>query len=447
MYNILVVDDEPRICKGVSAILLQSGLAIREVMTAGNGFEALDLMRIEQVDLVITDIQMSGMDGIELIQAISMDNPAIPIIVFSAHGEFEYAQKALHFGVKDYLLKPIAEEQLLQTVSRALAGKQERAKYSLDTDLIDKFSLKEVLTNENYVLNEILNEQIDQEEITDILTHLGKRIEGSYYCLLAFQLDLNSAGFNNDKIKSYRDKNLLKYACLNIIEESLDKREKLTFYRMNNQIIVLLPFDSEEINSAHFPAQQQLFILSNTLLMNLQTFINVKCKVGMSRIHSGIENAYTMYGEAEAALKWGENSQDYTVLYFGDLETHEKVLQVDVGGSNVGKTVAHEEHNTFIKETMAFIEQFYMRRGLKLQDIANSVHLSSNYLSYLFKKHVGLNVWDYVTQLRMEEGKRLILHTDKKRYEIAELVGYESPEHFGKVFKKYFGISTSEVKH
>ncbi|MNR41509.1 HTH-type transcriptional regulator YesS [compost metagenome] len=59
---------------------------------------------------------------------------------------------------------------------------------------------------------------------------------------------------------------------------------------------------------------------------------------------------------------------------------------------------------------------------------------------------MGTNIWDYVTKLRMEEGKRLILTTDKRRYEISEEIGYESPEHFSKIFKKHFGINISEVK-
>jgi YesN/AraC family two-component response regulator len=59
---------------------------------------------------------------------------------------------------------------------------------------------------------------------------------------------------------------------------------------------------------------------------------------------------------------------------------------------------------------------------------------------------VGINLWDYVTKLRMEEGKRLILTTDKRRYEISDEIGYESPEHFSKIFKKHFGVNPSEIK-
>lgn len=67
-------------------------------------------------------------------------------------------------------------------------------------------------------------------------------------------------------------------------------------------------------------------------------------------------------------------------------------------------------------------------------------------MSYLFKKNTGYNLWEYVIKLRMEESREMILNTDLRRYEIAERVGYESPEHFSKIFKKYYGISPSELK-
>jgi two-component system, response regulator YesN len=103
--------------------------------------------------------------------------------------------------------------------------------------------------------------------------------------------------------------------------------------------------------------------------------------------------------------------------------------------------------NGLIHQTMMYIEKNYRNKELNLQNIADAVFVSPNYLSYLFKKIVNINLWDYVTKLRMEEGKRLILTTDKRRYEIADEIGYESPEHFGKIFKKYYGRNLSEIKN
>lgn len=129
MVNILVVDDEPMICKGVAAILKQSNLDIAEVFIAYNGFEALDFIHLEKIDLVFTDIQMEKMNGIELIENIFMEDPTIPIVILSAHGEFEYAQKAIRFGAKEYLVKPITPPHLISVAAKLLGEKEEKQRH------------------------------------------------------------------------------------------------------------------------------------------------------------------------------------------------------------------------------------------------------------------------------------------------------------------------------
>jgi two-component system response regulator YesN len=149
-----------------------------------------------------------------------------------------------------------------------------------------------------------------------------------------------------------------------------------------------------------------------------------------------------IYKEANEAIHWSEVHKDHPVFYIEDFGKHEGP---PVAGSNVSNQI-DEDNNGFIHSTIQYIDKNFRQKGLKLHDIADSVYLSPNYLSYLFKKIVGINLWDYVTKLRMEEGKRLILTTDKRRYEISDEIGYESPEHFSKIFKKYFGVNPSEIK-
>ncbi|MNW50319.1 HTH-type transcriptional activator Btr [compost metagenome] len=104
------------------------------------------------------------------------------------------------------------------------------------------------------------------------------------------------------------------------------------------------------------------------------------------------------------------------------------------------------QSNRIVESAKKYIEENYRQKGLTIHEVARSNHVSPNYLSYLFKKNTGYNLWEYVIKLRMEESKALILNTDLRRYEIAERVGYESPEHFSKIFKKYFGVSPTELK-
>ncbi|MDB5053496.1 MAG: hypothetical protein JWM44_1546 [Bacilli bacterium] len=442
MYNILVVDDEPMICKGVASVLLNSDIAISEIFIAHNGFEALDYIRLDKIDLVLTDIQMDLMNGIELIETIFVENPTIPVIVLSAHGEFEYAQKALRFGVKEYIVKPISPIELVRMTKVLLLERETRLRTLTDATFNHKFSFEDMTSNKNYILNELVSEGINQSEIDEVFSYLGYRFDGPFYCMLVIKLDLTKAGLFEHEISSFRDRNLLKYASLNVIEETLNKWESIVFYSASNSISVVLQFSQEEINNTTRLNQQTM--IAQLVHNHLLTFINMKSVIGISRIREGIKSWVEIYKEANEAVHWSDIHKDHNVFYIEDFGQHESPPLI---GSNQIKNQIDEDNNSFIHSTIQFIDQNFRQKGLKLQDIADSVFLSPNYLSYLFKKIVGINLWDYVTKLRMEEGKRLILTTDKRRYEISDEIGYESPEHFSKIFKKHFGVSPSEIKN
>jgi two-component system response regulator YesN len=426
MFNLLVVDDEPMICKGVAALLSNSDIPLTEIFIAHNGFEALDYIRLEKIDLVLTDIQMEQMNGIELIETIFEENPNIPVIVLSAHGEFEYAQKALRFGVKEYIVKPINPVELIRVTKLLLLERETRLRSLTDVTINHKFSLEELSSKRNYILNELVTEGIDESEMDEVFSYLGYRFDGPYYCMLVIKLDLTKAGLLEHEITSFRDRNLLKYASLNVIEETLNKWESIVFYSGSNTITIVLQFSEEEMNSA--TRLNQRTMMAQLLHNHLITFLKMKSVIGISRIKKGMKSWLEIYKEAKEAIHWSEVHKDHHVFYIEDFGKQEV------------------DNNSLIQSTIQYIDKNYRQKGLKLQDIADSVYLSPSYLSYLFKKMVGSNLWDYVTKLRMEEGKRLILTTDKRRYEISDEIGYESPEHFSKIFKKHFGMNPSEIK-
>lgn len=128
MYNILVVDDEPLICKGLAGLLNASGLGIGKIMTAGSGEEALDYIRMEDIDLLITDIQMGEMSGIELMHQAKIVKPWVQTIIISAHETFQYAQMAIRLGARDYLIKPLNSEQFLDSVRSVLLKMDKRCR-------------------------------------------------------------------------------------------------------------------------------------------------------------------------------------------------------------------------------------------------------------------------------------------------------------------------------
>lgn len=118
MYSVVTVDDEPVTRMAINNYIDRTLPDFQVVSSFGNGIEALEYLGKNNVDVVITDILMPKMDGLELTQIIHETYPDIKICIVSGYGEFEYARKAMRFGVSDYLLKPLDFDELSQCLDR-----------------------------------------------------------------------------------------------------------------------------------------------------------------------------------------------------------------------------------------------------------------------------------------------------------------------------------------
>lgn len=170
MYNILVVDDEPLICKGLAGLLTSSGLAIDGITTAYSGQEALDYIRMGDIDLLVTDIQMGEMNGIELMQQAKIVKPWVQTIIISAHETFQYAQRALQLGAKDYLIKPLNSEQFLDSV-RSVLLKMDRPAPQVESFLMvdnEHFRMEEPPSERIERLNQRLSTESDQLQLAGL---------------------------------------------------------------------------------------------------------------------------------------------------------------------------------------------------------------------------------------------------------------------------------------
>ncbi|WP_456359628.1 response regulator transcription factor [Bacillus sp. Y1] len=127
--TILVVDDEPRTRQGLKKTLDSWANGEHQIVIASNGEEAIDFMQNQKVHILITDINMPEITGLQLLRTVKEQNIFPVIIVISAYSEFQYAQEALRFGVINYLLKPISKKVLIEAVEEAIQAveKQERA--------------------------------------------------------------------------------------------------------------------------------------------------------------------------------------------------------------------------------------------------------------------------------------------------------------------------------
>ncbi len=123
--NILVVDDEPVARQSLSDILRLEGYAVSAVP---NGQAAVEYVRTHPIDLMVVDLRMPGMDGLEVVQVVNQVSPETEIILLTAYGSTESAIQALRLRVHDYLLKPAAPSQVIASVKKGLARREARLK-------------------------------------------------------------------------------------------------------------------------------------------------------------------------------------------------------------------------------------------------------------------------------------------------------------------------------
>ncbi|BBI34896.1 response regulator transcription factor [Cohnella abietis] len=442
MYNILIVDDEPLICRGLASLLETSGLDISNIYTAHNGYEALDYVKMENIDLLITDIQMGAMSGIELMQQAKIIKPWVQVIVVSAHETFQYAQLAIRLGAKDYLIKPINSEQLLNSVRHVLLHMDRSALNQEDmiSDLREHFRMDQPLPQRTEILNRLLTEKdkIFTEQMYELEEINQVSLKGPYFTVIKIRLDFSS----NSKAATFADKDrlLLQYAALNIVNEVLDKKwDHHSFYSPHEEISIIIQWDETSYGDSSVDKINQLEMIGRSLHFNIHKFLGFQSIVGISQILKGREFLNELNEQVNKAIVWNREHKDHHVFYFGDFKW-------DIICEDPTEEDLVAQSNMIVERANEYIHQNYTQKGLTLNEVAQKNHVSPNYLSYLFKKNTGSNLWEYVIKLRMDESKRLIQNTDLRRYEISERVGYESPEHFSKIFKKYFGISPSEMK-
>ena len=118
--KLLIVDDEPILRQGIINKVRKSGIPVVIVGEAGDGIAGLEVIRRETPDIVITDIRMPAMDGLEFIEQAQRMNQQLHFIVISGFSDFEYAKQAIRLGVFDYLLKPVEDDQLKDSLSQII---------------------------------------------------------------------------------------------------------------------------------------------------------------------------------------------------------------------------------------------------------------------------------------------------------------------------------------
>ncbi|GGA27483.1 response regulator transcription factor [Paenibacillus physcomitrellae] len=383
--NILIADDERAIREGIKRTILQTFPA-HEVDVAESTAEAAELLGSKRIDIVLTDILMPGINGLEFMRMSKHRYPYVKWVVISAHNEFAYAQEAVRLGARDYLLKPIGKKRLAELIEEL----EDEVRLELET-----YREEELLKSNLKYLREGVFQRLASGLDTGNL-NIEPFIEDypSFYLILV-QLDAGD-----------RSVNLEHFIIENVLSELID--------RCGGGFVV--SYDRQSVLGLFTPADEsKLEKLQTQLKEHMNHYLKVPFQI--------------MYSE--------ENNDIRSVPQI--IMKMRKVSPIKLPEPIKGSG------ETAIEVALQYINEHY-NEDLSLERIASVVFLNPVYFSQLFKQKTGQGYKEYVISLRLEHAKQLLLNPGFKLAEIAERIGYQDMRHFTQVFRKKFGLTPTEFR-
>lgn len=508
MFNLLIIEDEP-IEREVLKLMIQTNCpVVAQIMEAENGFQAIDKCRSFLPDVVLVDINMPGINGLDTIRELKKMKEDLFFLILSSYNRFEYAQEAVKLGVEDFILKPVKIETLknaFEQIGKKLeSAKQSRTQNSLLLDRME--SIRPIV--ESDCIFSLISRKAD-DELERIMAFLGFEVQ-SGFCL-AVQYE-NTPRLILRKIKqALQDvgmkcigeqfNNLLIFFILE--DKQLEERKLTEVGRFTSMLLHEMGKDSCRIGVGNI--YQDTMDLSESYKQALHAL--KQCAAGES---------FHIYGEHTAAicrltpdipgsakdllsqlkkndrkelaallsavstelilksedlrqakervynllvLLTGEIRQQYAdvtllmefavsleeILSLKDTKELAFYLEMQLLTMQEGIQKFNRTNNHYlVEQAMMYISENYSH-NITLDDMAANLRISPFYLSRVFKKTTGKNFTDVLAEKRIEAAK-LLLHQKKSIKEVTYETGFNSQNYFSKIFKKYVGCSPREYR-
>ncbi|MDO5415706.1 MAG: response regulator [Lachnospiraceae bacterium] len=527
MYRIVLVDDEPLILAGIASLLDWEAYDCTIVGKATNGPTAFELIKETEPDIVITDIRMPVMDGLELVEKCKADGCSFAFIVLTNLEEFHLVRKALALGASDYLVKlDLNESALAESLDRAkeavnllMNHRNNRMFHELLKDnegnLVKNCFRRLLLTGETLEqLPEEIREQYPRpfvllfslspiniglgteeepydfhqisQQMLDILGGIASRFF-LHYCLLEYRTDtfllaasLRPDGAFDSTLKEFCPKlsialktyfelsavygiSSLKDDLLQLPEGLKEAQTALEYYYFDSSSPVVF-------------YQGQNYHVSRARKFNINMFkkdlSSAFTQNDSQRLKEVFDQLVTLFQENRPGKEQATSAciNIYTYMY-SFFETEDNSYQdIFPYTSNIAEQLNHfkslsdiltwletfcgklcrllndrktTRSDMLVEMARAYIEEHYQEK-LTLSDISENLNISAGHLSSTFKKLTGTTLSDYIAAVKINRAKELIDTHQYLMYEISDMLGFDNPYYFSKVFKKVTGISPRE---
>ena len=493
----IVVEDEVLLLKNIEKKITQTNSAFSVVGSAYNGQDALTLIEKDPPDVVFTDIRMPIMDGLRLTEILKERYPFILVVIVSGYDDFEYARKAIVYGVCDYLLKPIRIDELEKTLKKleekVLIRSSQKANSIIEAQLHRAYplemdeDLKQYLQNKSFGMfmactgnlrlrakyqADIEREQ-DWKEIMEMVCPVGN----SFYVFKEMANVYVLLGEGCGDIKDTAEfllkegKNRFSDMEVNIsyMEEEVPWGQLHEAFRLERQSLFgnLRIGHSGLFSDKTETKEQAPAVLSAVSQNHLQTMLNSGNTSGMNKM---LLQLFEEWEKSACPQQWVEKMLHQILLllqqnlYFSE-EDYEKMFQNVFETLEMGRDLENsalliaKELSGWVKKTQDVpseieeaIQQMdvYIRKhyteAINLSELAAKYHFNHSYMTRLFKKLKGQTPIKLINSLRMADAREMLKNKELSVREISETLGFTDQHYFSRIFKEATGVTPKEYR-
>lgn len=537
MWKIVIIDDDRHVLEGMRQVIPWEELGAEWAGEARDGEEGLRLIREVNPDLVITDIYMPVMSGLDMIELLRGDEFHGKIVILSGYSDFEYARQAMRLNVIDYLSKPVSVPTLRSILHKVIAQlREERAKSMEQAELSERLSRFQPFMEKEWVKSVVSGTLDPAFRVDDELPESFDFWREANHLVIGIEIvrdiRLNAV--------SIADWNLFRFAISNIVKEIanpiFDSYSYSELHGTRSSIVIHI-----DPLLSHEELQMKIRQLSSEIIESVSRYLRINLRIGLGRLKErwqqlsdSTEEAFRaielrespamkgyelyqpekteispdirpltrpvkFYQELTSAIKSGQEGLAHRIiadqflllkqrgrlsptevqllagemwgimnyslyeagivvdeLFPGETPQQEIVwlTRLDMLEEWIKKTVSaicigreckgNAKHRQTVDFMLQYIYENYAE-DITLGELADKVHISRNYLSDIFKSMVGDTFNNYLTRVRLEKAKELLLERNMLVYEVASQVGYKNVPYFSTLFKKYIGINPTDL--
>lgn len=507
MLKVLIIDDEPNVRRGLKTIINWEEYGYSVCGEAADGIEGEKKIEELDPDLILADINMPYVSGLELIEKLRVEGNKCKVIILSGYNDFAYAKKAIKFGVSSYLLKPIEEDELITIIKELkdviieekgmkdiiVRGKRDirnemlrilvegiAEESSIRSDIKEEISylnyesyaiaLQSVTNSSNNIKLNILNTFLAEEACTEcfeyngniiilfkgadhkteerVLKTLCNRVKKEYKYNIIAAVGRNVKSVSELK-QSYEDafeimQNKFYYGNESIIfYEQISKRED----EIKNRYIVdkldLYQVADKFVVAIEAGDSERIRILMNEITFYFISY-NVEDDRAKGYCSTLVLEIFRRLYDNHLSLEEQFNSKGLANMVYSIKNWPDLKDYLIETMNKVSRILLSTGSNSIIKRIKEYIDK-NIDKDLKLETMAEIFGYSSAYLGKMFKSETGEYYNTYIDTVRIEHSKRLLLQ-GVRTIEVAKKTGFSNTDYFYSKFKKYMGMGPAEYK-